>query len=100
MERDKNARRQREEIISKRVLKCIPEGLGAYLDRRSDTCISIRIKKELLAEVSCPQRDGPPLLEWDNAMAKEKGLDPVDIDIKATASAPIADKKLSRAQCL
>jgi hypothetical protein len=100
LDKDKNSRRQREEIIAKRVIKFLPVDLKAYLDRRSDTCVAIRSNRELLAEVSCPQRDGPPLLEWDNQFAKEKGFNPVEIDIKATAAAPAEDKKLGRAQCL
>ena len=88
------------EIIAKRVVKCLPVGLKAYLERRSDTCVAIRSNRELLAKVSCPQRDGPPLLEWDNQFAKEKGFNPVEIDIKATSVAPVEDKKLTRAQCL
>jgi hypothetical protein len=100
LERDKNARRQREEIIAKRVLKCIPSTLKPYLDRRSETNISIRINKEQLAEISCPTRDAPPSIQWDNAFAKQCELNPVDIDVRALAAAPITGKVLGRAECL
>jgi len=100
LERDKNPRRQREEIIAKRVLKCIPASLKPYLGRRSESSIAIRINKELLAEISCPTRDAPPSLQWDNGFAKQCELNPVDIDIRALAAAPPTDKVLGRTQCL
>jgi hypothetical protein len=100
LDKDKNLRRQREAIIAKRILKLLPPKLKPYLDRRSDSFIGIRSNRELIAEVSCPQRDGSPVIEWDNEYAKDNNFNPVEIDVKALASAPASDKKLGRAQCL
>ena len=84
LERDKNPKRIREEMFGRRVLKALPAGSDAYVNRREENHIEVMLNKETLVQITVPSREADVQMEWDNALAKKVGIKAAEVQKQAT----------------
>ena len=93
---DKNPKRQREETLAKRIIRSIDtKGRKIYTDKRATDSISIRVDGgKLLVRLAQAARDQKPRMVWDNALAKELGINPASLEAKAAENTQKDDESL------
>ena len=99
---DKNARRQREEGLCKKVLRQLGQIPNkAHVDKRAADSVCVRVDGKLLVRISQPIREKKPNFIWDNVLAKSLGLNPVVAEAKAVELVfPDNEAALGPAECL